>query len=177
MNNSDTLDTFVCNCCLSNLTEIRYKCIQCPDYDICQNCICRTEYRNDGHYPIDHILWKIDFQTVSQKSKIQTSETIAFTLLEELSVLDAFQLFQLDVNAMSAQLKMPVQKITFILDRMFDNESKSTILIENELCPGLTADNDDDVPMRDNNDYCRPSLTSTWEHLVDISEKDSGKIF
>ena len=50
----------ICDNCKEEITNLRYKCLQCPDYDLCEKCEdlkCKQE--NNQIHPDDHIFAKI----------------------------------------------------------------------------------------------------------------------
>ena len=50
----------VCDHCDQEITNLRYKCLQCPDYDLCENCEeLRCKQENNQIHPDDHIFAKI----------------------------------------------------------------------------------------------------------------------
>ncbi|KAF9439218.1 hypothetical protein BGZ76_008584 [Entomortierella beljakovae] len=46
----------MCDICLTPIVGVRYKCLQCPDYDLCQGCLPLSEEKHKSHtfFPISY---------------------------------------------------------------------------------------------------------------------------
>ncbi len=49
-----------CDCCgATRFWGIRYKCLTCPNYDLCERCEDSTYWRENAGHPKEHIFMKI----------------------------------------------------------------------------------------------------------------------
>ena len=126
MNEEISDDPFVCNGCMCNLLDFRYKCLSCPDFDLCEevkkvllpkrfdckrNNIfynqwlyqCQRQDRIIGdHDPALHCALKLS--TKSEKVPIGYDDSIEDSvedLKRTLAVLDAFQCFYFGMYSVS----------------------------------------------------------------------------
>jgi len=45
------ISRFFCNECAKPINEVVYHCTECEDYDLCQNCFKKTEFKDSNHKP------------------------------------------------------------------------------------------------------------------------------
>lgn len=102
-----SMDTFVCNSCFAQLSDFRFKCICCVDYDVCQSVRRKTNSDSTRSSLVAQILVVQCMDRVVQdhedhvflKIRVEPEDTeggrAELSLAEELTVLDAIQVFDL----------------------------------------------------------------------------------
>ena len=178
---------FVCNLCLCELRDYRYKCGLCPDFDLCGDCLSKDDVVGT-HDPSSHVLLKLCVESnpaarrsrrvVEQSTHSDTDEEATYDsaekLTEILSVLDSFQFFSLNVEGMSDQLKMPISLIRQHMDRLILYESQQgSSETEQDDCPALRGCDDRENGSRVESE--QPSridadLQSMWPSIEELAE-------
>lgn len=93
---------FVCNWCSERIDCVRFKCLECLDFDLCEKCgLSENVVGNggdDSQHTHDHLLLKVYLDTtVCQTPSSDSASNVAgqtAALLEELSVIEAMDYFQ-----------------------------------------------------------------------------------
>ena len=179
---------FVCNICLCELRDYRYKCGLCPDFDLCGDCLSKDVVVGT-HDPSTHVLLKL---CVESSRAIRRSRRVVEQsthndddgdedetydspekLTEILSVLDSFQFFSLNVEGMSDQLKMPISLIRQHMDRLIMYESQQgSSDMEPEDCPALRGyddkSNDTEVEYEQSS-RIDADLQSMWPSIEELA--------
>ena len=181
---------FVCNLCMCELRDFRYKCGLCPDFDLCGDCLS-SDVVVGTHDPSSHVLLKLCVESststrrsrrvVEQSTHSDTEEDATYDsqekLTEILSVLDSFQFFSLNVEGMSDQLKMPISQIRQHMDRLilFESQEGSSDM-EQDDCPSLRGYDNccDGMRREDNQSLLRidADLQSMWPSIEDLADDD-----
>ena len=190
---------FVCNLCMCELHDYRYKCGLCPDFDLCGECLSKDVVVGT-HDPSSHVLLKLCVESspatrrsrrvVEQSTHSDTDEEANYDspekLTEILSVLDSFQFFSLNVEGMSDQLKMPISLIRQHMDRLILYESQQECCNEEMQpyeCPGLRGYDDRCLGSgKESEESSRidADLQSMWPSIEELAEdeiKNNGMFF
>ncbi|KAJ1416561.1 hypothetical protein B484DRAFT_466930, partial [Ochromonadaceae sp. CCMP2298] len=161
----DTDDSFVCNICLNVLTEERFKCIFCHDYDVCKECLKKA----DDHPNHIFLLIRAENDGFGDSLSIDSNEEEAFTLADHLAVLDGMHLLQC--------VKMPLRKVQFIFNSICDDVARTK---DDDVAPGLIEDEfecaDMEKPTSDTSMVepvsRSPIMLALWDALSAVAHND-----
>lgn len=98
--------TYCCNNCYEKITDCRFTCLICKDFDLCHTCVLKESLNNHcfiefGHDHNEHILMKICIESenilnkTNENKNENENENKQYTLIEMLKVLDAMEILQL----------------------------------------------------------------------------------
>ena len=175
------METFACNKCLQKCEHYRFKCLKCVDFDLCESCISFPD--DIGlHDPQTHTLVKfcLDDDKVISDSTARNefadqplSLESSSDLLVTLSILDALEVFHLNIDMISRSVanvdKSNIQGLIFGLLQSPDYVPSA--IDENRLKSNSDSSSADTHNEIKNHHNETPSK-EIWDELFKIADND-----
>jgi len=131
---------FYCDGCDEPILDVRYKCLQCRDFDLCFLCSKDESVTRSNHDPATHVLIREELasDSVSTNGPVPSSSSstsISSTRtggpdnpLTEYSILEGMQYFHLNLERIATHAHTTLDTVYTVIDRIADRETGRHVL-------------------------------------------------